>query len=218
VQIRVSARHTKISDREHDLITEKIERLSKFLPGMDRAEVHFSEERNPRIVDKEVCEVTLEGHGHHVRCRANGVDHLTAVDLAVEKLENKLHKLKTKLLPKPRHRGSARLRRAGVPAGVPELLDPDEAVDLAFADGPAAAQFEDGAALDSDPGTTDLEVGAHIVKMKTVEKLVLAPEDAAQRMDLMEHGFYFFINSVTGQPAVVYRRADGDVGLIDQEE
>ena len=35
-----------------------------------RAEVRFSEERNPRISEKEVCEVTLFGHGHIVRAKA----------------------------------------------------------------------------------------------------------------------------------------------------
>lgn len=195
MQIRVSARHTTVSDRDRSLIEEKIERLGKYLPGMDQAEVHFSEQRNPRIAEKEVCEVTLEGHGHHVRCSANGIDHLTAIDLAVEKLENKLHKLKTKLIAKPRHRDAAKLKRAGVPEGVPE-------------------EFE----LSSNGGATnDLSPDLRIVKMKTVEKRVLSPEDAVLRMELMEHGFYFFTNIETGLPAVVYRRADGDVGLIDEE-
>lgn len=185
------------------MIVEKIERLSKYLPGMDTAEVHFSEERNPRIADKEVCEVTLEGHGHHVRCRANGPDHLTAIDRAVEKLENKLHKLKTKLAAKPRHRSSARMKRAGVPEGTPEELLVVEA------DVTESAEVEEW--------TPDETTEIRIVKVKSIEKMVLGPQDAAERMDLMEHGFYFFTNAETGRSAVVYRRADGDVGLIDEE-
>jgi len=202
VQIRVSTRQTTVSDRDHSLIVEKIERLSKYLPGMDTAEVHFSEERNPRIADKEVCEVTLEGHGHHVRCRANGPDHLTAIDRAVEKLENKLHKLKTKLAAKPRHRSSARMKRAGVPEGTPE--------DMAVVE----VDLEDTEADEWEPDET---AELRIVKVKSIEKMVLGPQDAAERMDLMEHGFYFFTNIETGRSAVVYRRADGDVGLIDED-
>lgn len=202
MQIRVSTRQTTVSDRDHSLIVEKIERLSKYLPGMDTAEVHFSEERNPRIADKEVCEVTLEGHGHHVRCRANGPDHLTAIDRAVEKLENKLHKLKTKLAAKPRHRSSARMKRAGVPEGTPE--------DMAVVE----VDLEDTEADEWEPDET---AELRIVKVKSIEKMVLGPQDAAERMDLMEHGFYFFTNIETGRSAVVYRRADGDVGLIDED-
>ena len=78
-------------------VEEKIGRLSGYLEGMDRAEVHFTEERNPRIAAKEVCEVTLEGHGHHVRCKVAAADGFAAIDAAVDKLEHQLHKLKTKV-------------------------------------------------------------------------------------------------------------------------
>ena len=58
--------------------------------------------------------------------------------------------------------------------------------------------------------------GYRIVKSKTVEKLTLSPYDAAERMELVGHSFYFFTNSSTGRAAVVYRRDDGDIGLIDE--
>jgi putative sigma-54 modulation protein len=46
----------------------------------------------------------------------------------------------------------------------------------------------------------------------------MTPEDAVSRMDLLGHGFFFFTNLDTHRAAVVYRRHDGDVGLIDEEE
>jgi ribosomal subunit interface protein len=84
----------------------KIGRLDRFLDGMDRATVHFVEERNPRITRRDVCEVTVEGHGHHVRVKAAGADPFAAVDAAVDKLEQRLHRLKTKLVGRsqPRRR------------------------------------------------------------------------------------------------------------------
>src|SRR3954468_11462345 len=98
VEITVSSRHTEVSELLRESTLDKIGRLSRFLEGMDRAEVHFSEEHTRRVADKEVCEVTLVGHGHHVRCKVSAPDGFAAVDLAVEKLEHQLHKLKTKLL------------------------------------------------------------------------------------------------------------------------
>ena len=74
MEITVSARHTDISPALRAAAEEKIGRLSRFLGEMDRAEVHFSEEHNPRIADKEWCEVTLTGHGHHVRCKVAAPD------------------------------------------------------------------------------------------------------------------------------------------------
>ena len=43
----------------------------------------------------------------------------------------------------------------------------------------------------------------------------MTPEEAALQMDMLGHDFYFFTNADTGTAAVVYRRNDGDVGLID---
>ena len=68
----------------------------------------------------------------------------------------------------------------------------------------------DGVALDG----SDIR----IVKTKTVEKLTLTPLDAAERMELVSHDFYFFTNADTGRAAVVYRRDDGDIGLIDETD
>src|SRR5688572_8933578 len=107
LEITVSARHTDVSPALRAAAEEKIGRLSRFLGGMDRAEVHFSEERNPRIAAKEVCEVSLEGRGHHLRCKAAAADGFAAVDLAVEKLEHQLHKAKTKLVPRKARRAEA---------------------------------------------------------------------------------------------------------------
>lgn len=199
VQVLVSARHTEVARRDHDIIVEKMKRVgSKYLP-MDRAEIHFSEERNPRIADKEVCEITMEGHGHHVRCKAGGPDHLTAVDRAIDKLENNLRKLKSKVVTHRTHKDNS---RAKLRSNATTELPPDLVEEV----------------LGGTNGESPLEdtFPFEIVKTKRVERLELLPRDAAMRMELVDHDFYFFINAETQEAAVVYRRDDGDVGLIDQ--
>ena len=119
MEITVSARHTDVSPALRATAEEKIGRLARFVEDITRASVHFSEERNPRIPDREVCEVTLEGHGHLVRCKVTAPDGFVAVDRAVEKLEHQLHKLKTRIVE--RHNGRRReTRRADGLAGVAE--------------------------------------------------------------------------------------------------
>lgn len=191
MDITVSARHTEVSEALHQATVEKIGRLVRFLEGMDRAEVHFAEERNPRILDREVCEVTIEGHGHHVRCKVAAPDGFVALDRAVAKLEQQLHKLKTKLQRRA-HGAPKAAARAAVDAVTP-------AVD---ADGAVAAPDE--------------PAGLRIVRTKSHALKPVTPDEAAQQMDLLGHGFYFFTNADTGRSAVVYWRDDGDVGLIDE--
>ena len=121
LEITVSARHMDISPALKAAADDKIGRLSRFLGGMDRAEVHFSEEKNPRITDKEVCEVSMEGQGHHVRCKVAAADAFAAVDLAVDKLEHQLYKVKTKAVQR-----SHGLRRPSTEAATVAEDDDDE--------------------------------------------------------------------------------------------
>ncbi len=57
-----------------------------------------------------------------------------------------------------------------------------------------------------------------ISKVKSFELDELDPETAAFRMELLGHSFYLFMNAVTKRAAVVYRRGDGSIGLIDQAD
>ncbi len=95
-----------VSDDVRALTQDKVGRLGRLCPGLDRAEVHFSEEHNRRIVDRECCEVIIIGHGRSVRARAAARDSLVAVDLVVEKLEHQLEKTKGRIVGRthPRRR------------------------------------------------------------------------------------------------------------------
>lgn len=89
---------------------EKIGRVGRLLPVLERAQVHFTEEHNPRIANCEICEVTLVGHGIVMRAHAAAPDALAAVDLVVEKLERQAVKMKGRVIRRPAHRTSYRDR------------------------------------------------------------------------------------------------------------
>ena len=185
MEVNVSGRHTTVSESLRRQADEKISRLDRIIGGMDRAEVHFWEEKNPRVgANKEFCEVTMEGHGHHIRTKVSAPDGFTAIDLAVDKLERQLRKLKTKV----KNRNHARVK--------PEI--------------------DEGLVADSLLGE-DVEPIYKIVKTKRFGVTEMAADEAALQMDLLNHDFYVFRNVATGLGAVVYRREDGDIGLIDVE-
>lgn len=72
--------------------------------------------------------------------------------------------------------------------------------------GAEAEEADDGEAGQGSP---------RIVKTKSFDIKPMTPEEAALQMDVLGHDFYLFTNADTGVAAVVYRRNDGDVGLID---
>jgi putative sigma-54 modulation protein len=195
LDIAIRSRNVEVSDALRNTVEEKVTRLTRFLDGMERADVMFSEERNPRISEKEVCEVTMHGHGHIVRAKAAASDTFAAVDRVVDKLEHRMEKLKGKLIGRshPRRHGSVEFgsRSAAVTEEEPE----DDGFDDEL----------DGSRL----------IQARIVKTKQFAIKPMTPEEAALQMELLGHDFFFFTNAETGKAAVVYRRADGDIGLID---
>ncbi len=187
MEVRISARRTEISPRLEDYTVEKVERLDRFVSGLDESDVHFVEETNPRITDSVLCEVTVQGHGHHVRASHTGPDGFAAIDGAVDKLERQLRKLKTRLIRRWHASGDeAKLSAAGVGA--------EEAVD----------------AGEQPPEP------ARIVKSKKFHIAAMTPDDAVLELELVNHDFYFFHNSETERAAIVYRRRNGDFGLIDE--
>ena len=200
MDVSISARHVRITPRLEEVIQEKIGGLDRFLDGLDQAEVHFDEAQNPRISDKEICEVVVQGHGHHLRCKVNAPDPFTAIDMAEAKLERQIRKLRTKI--QKRHQGDGATIRA--------VTDTD-LVALNEITGSVAV----GETAESDE-ETDEDVMPRIVKTKRFHLGPLTPDDAVLKMELLGHGFFFFINKETNRSAVVYRRDDGDVGLIDE--
>ena len=192
MDIAIRSRNVEVSEALRNTVEEKVTRLTRFLDGMERAEVSFSEERNPRITDKEVCEVTMHGHGHIVRARAAASDTFAAVDRVVDKLEHRMEKLKGKLI------GRSHPRRH---------------VSVDFAADRTASEESD---LDGDlEFDGDLAGGPRIVRIKQSAIKPMTPEEAALQMDLLGHDFFFFTNCETGRAAVVYRRSDQHIGLID---
>jgi len=182
VDVTIRGRNVEVTERLRAAAEEKVSRLARHHEGWEHAEVHFFEERNPRISAKEVCEATLRGHGNIIRAKAATGDSITSLDRVVAKLEHQIEKLKSRLTSR------SHPRRHSVGSGLPE---------------------EDDDTIAGEQGT------ARIVKAKRFDIKPMTPEEAALQMDVLGHDFYFFTNADTDVAAVVYRRNDGDVGLID---
>lgn len=73
---------------------------------------------------------------------------------------------------------------------------------------PASFEFE-GNAEEDRPG--------RVVKVKRFAMKPMSEEEAVEQMELLDHDFFFFFNADRGQFNVLYRRRDGDYGLIEPE-
>jgi putative sigma-54 modulation protein len=72
----------------------------------------------------------------------------------------------------------------------------------------------DGEPLGAEPAE---ERSPQIVKTKRFAIEPMFEEDAVSRMEELGHSFFVFVNAETEQLAVLYRRRDGDYGLIEAQ-
>jgi putative sigma-54 modulation protein len=192
MEIQIRSRNVEVPDSVRVAALEKVPRLARFFDGIDHAEVLFAAARNPRITERATCEVTVRGHGHLVRAKASGVDELVALERVLDKVEQRIGRLKGRLLGRshPRRHGPVDSTRSGPGPTMTEVVEPEES-----------------------PKDQELQ----IVKTKRFPIKPMTAEEAVLQMELLGHDFYFFTNAESQQAAVVYRRHDGQVGMIEAE-
>jgi ribosome hibernation promoting factor len=136
-----------------------------------------------------VIEVQVEGDGVFLRAEDRSPDMYACVDAIVEKLEKQVKRFKGKLMLHPREGVGAAMAAEVAPVEPrEEVAETDEEVPL--------------------PG---------IVRTKRFAIKPMTPDEAAMQMELLNHDFFVFLNGETDQMNVLYRRKDGNYGLIEPE-
>ena len=194
-EVVVHGRHTDLTDRFRDHAAEAAGKLDRFGIPLQRVDVEITHEHNPRNTDRAFkVEFTCRGNGHIVRAEAAADHDLTALDRAVDRIEQRLRR--------EADRKQARYRRAGKEIPVPPLE----------ADLPAAVDAEEPA-KPTDPDVVYAD-GPVVVREKTHAASPMTVEEALDAMEAVDHDFYMFLDAATGAPAVVYRRRGYAYGLI----
>lgn len=195
MQLQVKGKGMSVTDALFDHAEARLERLTRILPPWDDAttvELELSVERNPKIAQAQIAEVTVRTKGPVLRVRETAEDMYSAIDQAARKLERQAR----------RYRDRRKDHTAPPMDEVPDLLG-------AQLDGGGRAA---GATIpDAEP---EPEPVPRLVKSKSFVMKAMSPEDAALQMDMLQHDFYVFRNPEDGEVNVVYRRRDGDYGLI----
>ncbi len=69
-------------------------------------------------------------------------------------------------------------------------------------------------AASAESEKTDSEQG-RIIKKKRFDMKPMSPDEAAMQMELLDKDFFVFSNQSSGEINVIYRRDDGNFGLIE---
>jgi ribosomal subunit interface protein len=193
VDIVVTGRHLTVSDRFRAHIEEKLEKITQLEPRTRRVEVLVSHEPNRR--QAEVCdkvEITCYAKGPVVRAEACVEDKYAALDLAIDKLMERLRRQKDR---RQVHRG--RRTPESVARATARIVTPAEG-------GPAGV-------VDEGDEFTDSPVE---VREKVHRSAPMTLSDALSHMELVGHDFYLFHDIDTDRASVVYRRHGWSYGVL----
>ena len=95
----------RVEDEVNDIAVDKIGHASRIFDDGSVADVEFSELRNPRSAGERFkIEITTHTAGHTVRVESVAPDPVSAVDLAADKFERQLRRLKERLIQRSRNR------------------------------------------------------------------------------------------------------------------
>ncbi len=135
--------------------------------------------------DLKILEVTIKIQSHYYRAETSSSDAFTALDLAVEVLEGQFRKYKTRI--EKRIRDYAYMK---------EYLKSQ----------PAATEDELAEAA---------EAAGTITKRKSFDLKPMDSDEAVLQMEMLGHSFLLYMDNETGKVCLVYKRKDGNYGMIE---
>lgn len=211
MQMNITFRQFGTSDSLKEYAKEKVERVNRLLDRAGEAHVVLSLERHLHHAD-----ITIHSGSWVLRGREKSEDMYASIDLAMDKIERQLRRYKDKLKS---HHGRERVHHrqelvnqlSRVRHAVFEMPEEmDEAAPGAQA--ASAAPAPEAAKSQGADGSPRMLRTTHL----TVKQLKV--EDAVMQMNLMNNDFYVFHNVETNAMNVLYRRKDGQYGLIEPHE
>jgi putative sigma-54 modulation protein len=191
MDIVVRGKNVDVPPRLRKLAREKVRKISRFTHDAGRVEVDFSELRNRRVSDNQVCDVIVHLKRNFVKAHAAASEPAAALDLVLDKVEHQVARIKEKRVT----RTHAPRRNRAAASDADTLSAPAASIELDE---------------DDDDGIVN-----RIVQTKRLTMKPMGPEEAALQMDLLGHDFFLFTNAENGHAAVLYRRRDGNLGLIE---
>jgi putative sigma-54 modulation protein len=183
----LTARNIELGDRLRSQIERKLRRLDRITHPQAEASVELMVNASHAADSSQVAEVTLVNNGNVLRSSASGATLIAALDVVLDKLERQV--IRTKERPR-----SVRERRS------------DETVSV--------LEREATKTVDTAPSTATASGAPTVVKSKRFDMLPMFEEDAIAKMEELGHAFFVFLDAETEEVAVLYRRNDGNYGLI----
>ncbi|MDD5448708.1 MAG: ribosome-associated translation inhibitor RaiA [Actinomycetota bacterium] len=175
MQVIIKSKNVELTDSLREYVMKEISKIEKLGVNLNGTEVMLKAEKNPKIKESDIVELTANGNGMMFRGTGTGPDLYMAFERAIQRLEKQIKKYHEKKIDKTQRRSKS----------LSEVAE------------------EEG------------EEAPQIVKRKSVTLKPMTLEEAVLQMDMLDHNFFLFRDADTESICVIYRRRDGNLGLIE---
>lgn len=185
MEILIHSRNMEVSDRLQDYVEKKTSRLDRYMPDLVEVRVDLAEENARSAVERHAAQITIrDRRGMILRAEERSNDMFASVDAVVDKLYRQIN----------RYRGKRLQHRRSGNGDFPE-----------FEPLPLEEEY-----LEED----EEEDGYEIVRRKRFSLQPMSPQEAIDQMELLGHDFFVFFNPEEEGVNVIYKRHDGNYGLL----
>jgi putative sigma-54 modulation protein len=193
MKLLLHGKNIEITDAIREYVHQKIEKaVSHFENFTTEVDVHLSVNRNSKVAERQVAEVTVYANGTVIRVQEAAEILYASIDLVADKISRKLRKYKEKNFVAKKTHSSLK----------EQSLDNE-------------IESEAIKAIDFDlVGDRSAELPEEIVRVKYFSMQPMSVKDAWEHLQMVGHDFYMFCNSETSEINVIYQRNHGGYGVI----
>lgn len=193
MKLVIQGKNIEITASIREYVNQKIENaVSRFRNLANEVDVHLSVARNPRIDAKQSAEVTIYANGTVIRAEESSESLYASIDLVADKISRQLRRYKEKR--------NTKVKKSQTQSKFEEVLEVPVAVDTDLI------------------GNRTPELPQQVVRTKYFAMPPMTAEEALEQLELVDHDFYMFRNSETGEINVIYERNHGGYGVLQPRQ
>jgi putative sigma-54 modulation protein len=188
MELKIHTRNVDVTPRLQEHVEKKVSKLDKYLPNIHEVSVDLAVEKRRQGQDQCIAQLTLRNsRGVILRSEEK---RQTDIYAALDMALDKMYRQIERYKGKRKRRGGGRYSEADAELGQMETAPVEE---------------------------VEEEEKTAIVRRKQVELSPMTEDEAIDQMELLGHNFFIFYNAETAKIGVLYRREDGNYGVLEPE-
>jgi len=192
MDVQIKSHNLRVSDDLREYIEKRVSKLDRVNERIIEAKFELRQEKSHNPTQRFIAQFTIQTPRAILRAEEKNTDPNAAIDIVTDRMARQIKRY--------HERKVHRSKRSAVNLG---LLAADQSPELL----PPAPDEED----------EDVPVSGAVVRTKRFQVQPMDTAEAIEQIELLGHDFFVFHNYETNQINVLYRRRDGQYGVLEPE-